>query len=70
MRHTSMFQIKQILILNKDKPNFLNYDFIHSFIKKKKKLSKLAWTVFIKNKIKLKKKAVIEPFGGGLAGVF
>lgn len=37
MRHTSMFQIKQILILNKDKPNFLNYDFIHSFIKKKKK---------------------------------
>lgn len=53
MSHTSMFQIKQILILNKDKPNFLNYDFIHSFIKKKKKkLSKLAWTVFIKNKIK------------------
>lgn len=53
MRHTSMFQIKQILILNKDKPNFLNYDFIHSFIKKKKKLSKLAWTVFIKKKKRL-----------------
>lgn len=43
--------------------------FIHS-LRRKKKLSKLAWTVFIKNKIKLKKKAVIEPFGGGLAGVF
>lgn len=40
--------------------------FIHS-LRRKKKLSKLAWTVFIKKK---KKKAVIEPFGGGLAGVF
>lgn len=39
--------------------------FIHS-LRRKKKLSKLAWTVFIKKK----KKAVIEPFGGGLAGVF
>lgn len=52
-----MFQIKQILILNKDNPNFLNCDFIHSFIKKKKNYPNLPG-LYLKKK---KKKATPPP---------
>lgn len=48
LTHTS--KIKQILILNKDNPNFLNYDFFHSFIKKKKNYPNLPGSVFKKKK--------------------
>lgn len=42
--------------------------FIHSLRRKKKTIQTCLDCIY--KKIKNKKKAVIEPFGGGLAGVF